>query len=477
MPLATCPITEVELAEFALGAGRGRLDAATFDKVAAHVAVCRDCRRDYADYLEKAEFRFTPSGQVDAAGNPYSREHLDATRNVITRFQASLTVRAAERTRALMARRWRRRLALATTAAAGAAVVFLSFRGVFGVSGGDSASLSKGAVAHAPNPSIVDSRSSPPPLRPSRAFVEAEDAESRAMTQALADRMAALETELETEPMADALTRLAKERERVQSGTAAEAEYAWAWLVRMHENLVARAKGTPEEGPMRLALSRTLLQAGWLRESADAFDRHIAVVGETARTAAREAGRSPAEIALGEQVAKADAYYAEVRRLYEAHDHAAALELARRLLIKYPTSAKAYEGQVIAARCFIANQQPAEAVSCYRRIVEGSPDERFARETAKSLILMLSASKRHDETAEACRAYRKRFTDDDFRMFALLEEGGALREKGARHYPAALSAWREVRAIGPDSSYAETAAAWTTVLRRRSLSDVMNFSP
>ena len=52
MPLATCPIDEPTLAEYALGPGRSRLDPATDDRVTAHLVVCQSCREDYAAYLQ-----------------------------------------------------------------------------------------------------------------------------------------------------------------------------------------------------------------------------------------------------------------------------------------------------------------------------------------------------------------------------------------------------------------------------------------
>jgi len=332
----------------------------------------------------------------------------------------------------------------------------------------------------APTPSPIpqhiasrEEQSFPQTIRPSRALFEAENAQSRAMTQALAERMGALAEELENEPIDAVFRRLSEERNQVQSGTAAEAAYAWPWLARMHEDLTQRAKGTPEEGPAWLALSRTYRQAGWPRASVDAFDRYIDAVGEAARAKAVEAGKSPAEIALAEQTAKADAYHAEVLAARGERDHAAALELAGRMLVKYPTSARAYEGQLVAARIYLANRQPDEVIACYRTILDHCPDATYARQAGMSYIRLLQRAKRADEAIEACQTLRERFVDDEFRQFAMLREGELLRDKGQRHYPRALALFRTLCDIQPDSPYAKQAEQGIRQLTRNVMFDMM----
>lgn len=471
MPLDSCPISERELAEFALGEERARLDAATFDRVAGHLAACAPCRRDYAAYLAKAELHFTANNATDTPQKNDDPSIAVSARNAFTRVQADLTTRAVERTKASLTMRWRRRsvVTAAVAAVTGAAVIFAAIASRPPAQNDDH----PGSASSAPPSRPADSRAVPRPAAPSPVLAEAEEEEARDRMRAVAARMDALSAALEDVPVDAALARLEEERARSLAEAATGADHAASWWQGPYERLAYRARGTATEGPARLALSRIHRQAGWPREAAEAFDAYAALVGKQARVAAAAAEESPTAWALAEQGAKADAYYAETLALYEDKDYAASIDLANRLLAKYPTSAQAYAGQAVAARAYLACRQPDGVLACYRTIVARCPDTLYAREAAMALIRLLREARRGDEAIAACQRLRERFDDDDFRQFAMLREGELLRDKGQRHYPQALALFRTLREIKPDSPYAGQADQWIRRMTRQVSQDAM----
>ena len=121
MPLATCPVDEKTLAEYSLGPGRTRLSAEERGRVAGHVDVCGQCRRDLLLYAERAHGRAYARGRAD-----YDPRDLAMIQNVAARFRTEVHERAKEKAYHDVGRRWRKRAAwmVAGTAFATLAVCF-----------------------------------------------------------------------------------------------------------------------------------------------------------------------------------------------------------------------------------------------------------------------------------------------------------------------------------------------------------------
>ncbi len=270
-----------------------------------------------------------------------------------------------------------------------------------------------------------------------------------------------------------ALTLLDKQQALALKAPSKESDAWLRSLVNLYEQMPFRAKGTPAEGPALLALSRAYQLSGNQWEWLEAFQNYADFLGDAARQEQLVEDAPPAEAQAAAQRAKAAAYFDEAKRLYESKDASASVALCDRLLAKYPSSAKAYEGQVIAARCYVDLRQPEAAVECYRRIVKQCPDELFAREAAKATIRLLSDWRKTDEAIAESRQARVRFNDDGFRLYALTREAELLKGKGQKHYPEAVKALREIVQIQPDSLYAKQAENWIRAMNRQVATDVM----
>jgi len=444
MPLETCPINEATLAEYALGPGRSRLDEAATQKVIAHLAVCRACQQAYAAYMEDAQ---APRNFRHSDGRLAEDWIQDSSRNVKTRLNAYLAAGARDQARREVERRWRRRVPtmVAVSVIAGAIITFGAYK-----------RLMPATISNVNGNSITLASLPLPPVE----YVLEPAGPAAVAVADIAPATAELKRAVDAAPPEQALALLEQQRATLTRASAAEADAWQPRLTAMHEQIALRAAHGPAEGAAWLALARAYWDGGYPHESLDAFQRHADFLGEQARREAK--GESPAAAA---QQTKAAAYHDEALRYYEARDYVAALRLCEQLLGKYPTSVKAYEGQIIAARCHIANRQPSGAVACYRRIVEHCPDERFARAAAEMALKFLAEAGRGDEAIMQCQELRERFADDEFRAFTLFTEGRLLKDKGSDHFPEAIVLLREAGRIRPDTPQARQAGEWVKELQ------------
>jgi predicted negative regulator of RcsB-dependent stress response len=85
---------------------------------------------------------------------------------------------------------------------------------------------------------------------------------------------------------------------------------------------------------------------------------------------------------------------------------------------------------VVVARAHLANGLPSAAITSYRKILDGCPDELFAREAGRAVLRMYLYADQLDAAIEQAAALRERFTDNDFKAFSYLMEGAAQERKG-----------------------------------------------
>ena len=461
MPLPSCPIDEPTLAEYALGPGRSRLDPATDDRVVAHLAGCQSCREDYASYLQIAHQPLAPdafTAYADAHGIKIDPDLDTSARNVLTRAEAGLRRYRKNRERLLL----KRVAAVAVVAAlVGAVVAFGAYKRYFT------------PTPSRPTLSMTGGNTTFPPDFPGTDVTFA----ATSSDDAAAAEWSGFKQRADAANPAEALELLARKREELVRAPETVADAWLPRLVSLHEQLIFRTTGTPVAGEALLSLSRVYGSGGFPAEGRDAFRRYADFRGEAARQTALAQNEPPAEAARAAQRARASAYYDEALRCYEQKDFTASLNLCEQLAGRYPSSIKAYEGQIIAARCHLANRQPDGAIACYQRIVAHCPDQRFARAAAETVMKFLAEAGRGDEAIRECRRLRERFTDDEFRQAALFMEGRLLKEKGGEHYPEAIALLQDARKIRPDSPCARQAEVWIKTLRDEMFKQLLPADP
>lgn len=460
MPLKSCPVDEKTLAEYALGPERSRLAPDERLHVERHLPECETCRRDLADY------RACAAVPVPDAGRDLDPALVASTQNLMTRFHAQMLDRANDHARRELSSRWRGRTAL------GAALCLLAAGACFHLFG-----AVRPPVRPSSPPVTRPMESTPTGLVPDLPAAPANAALATALSEP--DRQARERAKADMEKVAEqvrglelgaALALLDEARESAQRETPEYAATALTELAALQEDFWKKARDGAFEGPALLSLSRTCLAAGDRPAWMAALSRYAAWRGRQAYGTAidgNDQADAPALARKAERRAEASVYFDEALYQYRAKDAAAALQLCDRLFAQYADTAKAYEGQAIAARCYIANKQPSGAVAAYLRIVDHCPDEPFARASAKTYLQMLSSLNRLDEAAAESRRLAERFPDDDFRGFALLVAGEALIAKGERHYPEAVRNLREAQGIKSDSDYAVRAAKLLQSLQRK----------
>jgi tetratricopeptide (TPR) repeat protein len=255
----------------------------------------------------------------------------------------------------------------------------------------------------------------------------------------------------------EALSILVSTREALKSETPGYMSAFMPELINQQDQFLFRAEGTQVEADYRLELSRLHLMAGrraqWLRS----FDAYVQTVGAEAGQVA--ATQNVSDLDKRRQVyrAKATAYLEEAKRLHLEGDHTASLRLTDWLFTLYPSSMRAYEGQMVAARCYLANQQPEEAIEAYRRIAYKAPNAEFAQEAGKTLLKMTALMRDVDLVASEARTLRERFAGEAFERFSFMEEAKALQAGGETYYPRAIAAFRNIQNRWPDSPEAELA--------------------
>ena len=143
--------------------------------------------------------------------------------------------------------------------------------------------------------------------------------------------------------------------------------------------------------------------------------------------------------------------------MYQEGDCAASLRLSDRLFALYPLSARAWEGQMVAARCYLANQQAEEAINAYRRIAYHAPNGEFAQTAGETLLKMTVMTRDIDLVTKEARTLRERFTGETVERFTLMEEAKALQGGGESYYPKAIAMLRNVQERWPDSPEAKSA--------------------
>lgn len=465
MPLKSCPIDEATLAEFALGEGRSRLDACASKQVVEHLAACEVCRKDYAAYVAEANKPVLPESMIDPEGKPYEPWIADSSRNVKTRFMAGMTERSREKAKLELGGRWRGRAIIAASVAAvvGAAAVFF-FR----------TPENRAFPPSVPVPSAATSPQKNEAVAAPGETVSTKPATRDSVLPEVQQQIAELQLHVNgTESPEAALSLLGERQAQALKSPGNESGALLRWLPALYIGISERAKGTSTEGPALLALSRTYQLAGYQKEWLATFHNYAEFRGEIVRQAELERDVPSASAQAAAQRAKATAYFDEALRFYEAKDSTACLALCDRLLSKYPSSAKAYEGQIVAARCHVDNRQPEAAVECYRRIMKQCPDELFAREAAKATIRLLAGWRKTDAAIAECRQTRERFNDDDFRLYALTREAELLKSKGQSSYPEAVKVLRELIQIQPGSMYARQADSWIKAMNRQMTSGIL----
>jgi len=265
---------------------------------------------------------------------------------------------------------------------------------------------------------------------------------AKADAASLRERVATAET-------TEALSLLVSTRKALKSETPAYIDAALPELVNLHEQFLFRAHGTTQEAESRLELSRLYQYVGYRSEWLSSFDVYVDAIGDKANKDAVEQNMPDLEKRRFAYSAKAAAYLEEAMRLYQEEDYMASVELSGRLLKLYPLSGRAYEGQMLATRCYVAMNQPEGAIEAYRRIANDAPDRKAAQAAGETLLKMLVLTRDADRVSAEAKALRERFADETFQRFAMLEEAKVLH-RGSE--PArAVNLYLDIRSRWPDT--------------------------
>jgi tetratricopeptide (TPR) repeat protein len=425
MPLKTCPVTEKMVAEFALGPKRMRLSPEEAARVEAHVKTCVQCQKDLALYREKATdpgfYEWNPDATPDI---------IASTQNVAARFAAHLNERATEKAEIDVGRKWRKR---ALWIVAGTAIVTLAI-------------VLSLEPPPPPPPVIVVQEPGPGALAADMS--EEEKAAAEAYARRANEAINELRSTLEGRPPLEALALLDAQRVLAARESSAYAQVAKGRLAVLTEQLWQRSRKGPAESEVLLALTRAYGAAGMSAEWLQTFETYASHQGEQASWTALGQGKGDAAAERAARDAAATAYFDEVKRLYESEDYTSAILLGEKLET-LPAAKKAWEGLVVVARAYLANGHPSGAIASYTKILDGCPDERFAREAGKAVLKMLLYADELNQALAQAASLRERFTDSDFAAFSHMIEGFAHERKGKA--PEAMRAFRAALEAKGDS--------------------------
>jgi tetratricopeptide (TPR) repeat protein len=435
-----CP-TEKDLAECALGKGRSRLSPEDMDRVEIHLVGCPKCRASYIEYYRLANEPIIitppPEGEEEVPG----AETMFS--NIYTRFRAHCKETNFP---FQMERKWKRLQRRGQYAFAASAAVCLLTLLVFPrretpLAPPDEPTVT---VVRVDAPEVADG--TPEAFLPLESPTRAAWAERVKTAATPEEALAALEgwrEELGTLPRLP-------ERDLLDAITLAE-------------QLVWRARNTDLEPQVYLYVARRQLELGNKNPWLQAVHSYALRAGDLARRASLGQGEPRPVTDQRGRRAEAAAYYDETLRLYETRDYTHAIQLAERLQKLYPDEAKAYEGQVVAARSCIRNKQPSGALEAYATVARHCPNELFAQDAARALVDLTEVAGQREEAIVLIREMRRRFPENDFQIHALLREGELLSGRGATFYPESIAVLQEVVRRAPDS---DSARAANQLLRR-----------